>query len=128
MSPSKKELMNVSLPDVKTPSTDDRSQGAVGFMQRVWRSIFRHTFQDTQRNRSLAVFMNFFLHFHPVKVRRRAIAFRRTFFLGGLTAASASIAPAVVSFFQNNANISGGKVALAATAKAVAARIVMFSS
>jgi quinol-cytochrome oxidoreductase complex cytochrome b subunit len=88
MSPSKKELMNVSLPDVKTPSTEDRSQGALGFVQRVWRSIFRHTFQDTQRNRSLAVFMNFFLHFHPVKVRRRAIAFRRTFFLGGLTAAT----------------------------------------
>ena len=53
----------------------------------VYRSIFRHGFPDTNRNRSLAVFTNFFLHIHPVKVRRRAIEFRRTYFLGGLSAA-----------------------------------------
>jgi quinol-cytochrome oxidoreductase complex cytochrome b subunit len=54
---------------------------------RVWRSIFRHGFPDSNRNRSLAVFTNFFLHIHPVKVRRRAIEFKRTFYLGGLSAA-----------------------------------------
>jgi len=59
-----------------------------GFFRRVWRSIFRHSLQDTPRNRSLVVFMNFFLHFHSVKVRRRAVAWSRTFYLGGLTAAS----------------------------------------
>jgi quinol-cytochrome oxidoreductase complex cytochrome b subunit len=53
----------------------------------VWRSIFRHGFPDSNRNRSLAVFTNFFLHIHPVKVRRRAIEFKRTFYLGGLSAA-----------------------------------------
>jgi quinol-cytochrome oxidoreductase complex cytochrome b subunit len=53
----------------------------------VYRSIFRHGFADTNRNRSLAVFTNFFLHIHPVKVRRRAIAFPRTYYLGGLSAA-----------------------------------------
>jgi quinol-cytochrome oxidoreductase complex cytochrome b subunit len=52
-----------------------------------FRSIFRHGFADTNRNRSLAVFTNFFLHIHPVKVRRRAIAFMRTGYLGGLSAA-----------------------------------------
>lgn len=57
-----------------------------GFLRRVYRSIMRHSLRDTPRNRSLAVFMNFFLHFHPTKVRRRAIAFPRTFYLGGLTA------------------------------------------
>jgi quinol-cytochrome oxidoreductase complex cytochrome b subunit len=56
-----------------------------------YRSIFRHGFADTNRNRSLAVFTNFFLHIHPVKVRRRAIEFRRTFFLGGLSAACFAI-------------------------------------
>jgi len=66
------------------------ADGAVrpGLLRRVWRSMVRHSFQDTPRNRSLVVFMNFFLHFHPVKVRRRAIAWHRTFYLGGLTAAS----------------------------------------
>jgi quinol-cytochrome oxidoreductase complex cytochrome b subunit len=53
----------------------------------VYRSIFRHGFPDTNRNRSLAVFSNFFLHIHPVKARRRAIEFRRTYYLGGLSAA-----------------------------------------
>jgi len=55
---------------------------------RVYRSIVRHGPLDTNRNRSLAVFSNFFLHIHPVKVRLRAIAFTRTFYLGGLSAAS----------------------------------------
>lgn len=54
---------------------------------RVWRSIVRHGFPDTNRNRSLAVFTNFFLHTHPVKARLRAIAFRRTYYLGGLSGA-----------------------------------------
>jgi quinol-cytochrome oxidoreductase complex cytochrome b subunit len=53
----------------------------------VYRSIVRHGFPDTNRNRSLAIFTNFFLHIHPVKVRRRAIEFTRTYFLGGLSAA-----------------------------------------
>jgi quinol-cytochrome oxidoreductase complex cytochrome b subunit len=55
---------------------------------KVVRSVLRHGFPDTNRNRSLAVFTNFVLHVHPVKVRRRAIAFGRTFYLGGLSAAS----------------------------------------
>ena len=55
---------------------------------RVYRSIIRHGFPDTNRNRSLRVFTNFFLHIHPVKVRRRAIAFTQTFYLGGLAGAT----------------------------------------
>ena len=54
---------------------------------RVWRSIVRHGFPDSNRNRSLAVVSNFFLHVHPVKARWRAIEFRRTLYLGGLSAA-----------------------------------------
>ena len=53
---------------------------------RVWRSFMRHGFPDSNRNRSLVVFSNFFLHFHPVKVRVRAIRFGRTLYLGGLAA------------------------------------------
>jgi quinol-cytochrome oxidoreductase complex cytochrome b subunit len=53
---------------------------------RVSRSILRHGFPDTNRNRSLAVFTNFFLHIHPVKVRTEAMKFSRTYYLGGLSA------------------------------------------
>ena len=31
-----------------------------------WRSVFRHGYPDTQRNRALAVLSNVFLHLHPV--------------------------------------------------------------
>jgi quinol-cytochrome oxidoreductase complex cytochrome b subunit len=55
---------------------------------RVYRSVIRHGFPDSNRNRSLMDFTNFFLHIHPVKVRRRAIAFTQTFYLGGLSAAT----------------------------------------
>jgi quinol-cytochrome oxidoreductase complex cytochrome b subunit len=54
---------------------------------RVFRSVVRHGFPDSNRNRSLAVFSNFFLHIHPVKARLRAIRFTHTFYLGGLAAA-----------------------------------------
>ena len=53
---------------------------------RLARSVVRHGFPDTNRNRSLAVFSNFLLHIHPVKVRVEAIRFRRTYYLGGIAA------------------------------------------
>jgi hypothetical protein len=55
---------------------------------RVYRSVVRHGTLDTNRNRALLVFSNFFLHIHPVKVNIRAMAFTRTFYLGGLSAAA----------------------------------------
>ena len=78
--------MSVYRSDPHTAAPVASSERPHGFLRRVYRSIFRHSLQDTPRNRSLTVFMNFFLHFHPVKVRRRAIAVGRTFYLGGLTA------------------------------------------
>ena len=32
----------------------------------IWKSIFRHNWQDNQRNRALQVLDNVFLHLHPV--------------------------------------------------------------
>jgi quinol-cytochrome oxidoreductase complex cytochrome b subunit len=51
----------------------------------VWRSIFRHGYPDSRKNQSLAVFTNVFLHLHPVKVRRHALALPYTWCMGGLT-------------------------------------------
>lgn len=51
---------------------------------KVYRSIVRHGFPDSNRNRALMVMSNLFLHIHPTKARVRAIAFRRTYYLGGL--------------------------------------------
>lgn len=63
-------------------------RGGWGILGRVYRSIVRHGFPDSNRNRSLAIFMNFFLHVNPVKVRLRAMKFSRTLYLGGISAAT----------------------------------------
>jgi quinol-cytochrome oxidoreductase complex cytochrome b subunit len=54
----------------------------------VWRSIVRHGAAETNRNRALVVFENFFLHLHPVKVRERSLRFGHTLWLGGVTVVS----------------------------------------
>jgi len=51
----------------------------------VWQSVFRHRYLDSNRNRSLTVFSNVFLHIHPVKVQERSIRFWHTMCLGGLS-------------------------------------------
>ncbi len=51
----------------------------------VWRSFFRHGYPDSRKNQSLAVFTNVFLHLHPVKVRRHALAIPYTWCMGGLS-------------------------------------------
>jgi hypothetical protein len=42
----------------------------------VWKSIFRHGYEDTPRNRVMMVTSNVFLHLHPAKVRRHAVRMR----------------------------------------------------
>jgi quinol-cytochrome oxidoreductase complex cytochrome b subunit len=49
---------------------------------RVWRSIFRGGSGPGNLNRALAVQQNVFLHLASVKMRRRSLAFRVTWFLG----------------------------------------------
>lgn len=52
---------------------------------RVWRSIFRGGSGATNLRRALAVQQNVFLHLSSVKMRRRSLAFRVTWFLGTLS-------------------------------------------
>lgn len=51
----------------------------------LWRSIFRHSYQDIPRNRVLQVVSNVFLHLHPPKVRRHGVRMRFTWCMGGIT-------------------------------------------
>jgi quinol-cytochrome oxidoreductase complex cytochrome b subunit len=57
----------------------------------VYRSIVRHGFTDSNRNRSLVVLENLFLHVHPVKVREKTLRFSHTLWAGGITLASTVI-------------------------------------
>lgn len=51
----------------------------------VWKSVFRHGYADTPRNRILMVASNVFLHLHPSKLRRHGLTVRYTWCAGGLT-------------------------------------------
>src|SRR5215469_14421290 len=52
---------------------------------RVWRSIFRGGWGDTNLDRALAIQQNVFLHLCSVKMRRRALSWRVTWYLGTLS-------------------------------------------
>ena len=52
---------------------------------RVWRSIFRSGSGSSNLHRALAVQQNVFLHLSSVKIRKRSLAFRVTWFLGTLS-------------------------------------------
>ena len=51
----------------------------------VWRSVFRHGYEDTPRNRILAVSGNVWLHLHPSKVRKHGVRLKFTWCMGGIT-------------------------------------------
>jgi quinol-cytochrome oxidoreductase complex cytochrome b subunit len=51
----------------------------------IWRSVFRHGYPNTVRNRSLTVLSNVFLHLHPINVRTSGLRLSFTWCMGGLT-------------------------------------------
>ncbi len=70
------------MPD---PEKRRTSLGDIVTNNYVWRSIFRHGYADTPRNRVLQVSANVWLHLHPSKMRRHGIRYRHTWCAGGLT-------------------------------------------
>ncbi len=64
-----------------------KRKGLLGKLRQTqfWKSIFRHGYPDTQRNRALAVLSNVFLHLHPVRIRKSGLALSFTWCMGGLT-------------------------------------------
>ncbi len=51
----------------------------------VWRSMFRHGYEDTPRNRILAISGNVWLHLHPSKIRKHGVRLKFTWCMGGIT-------------------------------------------
>src|SRR5690348_760693 len=58
---------------------------------KVWRSVFRSGAGSNNLHRALAVQQNIFLHLASVKMRRRALAFNVTWYLGTLSLATFAI-------------------------------------
>jgi quinol-cytochrome oxidoreductase complex cytochrome b subunit len=51
----------------------------------IYRSIFRHGYADTDKNRSLQIVSNLFLHLHPVRLKANGFNLRFTWCMGGIT-------------------------------------------
>lgn len=51
----------------------------------IWKSMFRHGYTDSERDRALSVLANVFFHLHPVKVRKSGARFGFTWCAGGLS-------------------------------------------
>ena len=49
----------------------------------LWKSVFRHPMPTDRRNRVVVMLTNFFLHLHPVSVRKQGIALSYTWCMGG---------------------------------------------
>ncbi|MEK6711659.1 MAG: cytochrome B6, partial [Nitrospinota bacterium] len=72
------------MPSLKERFSLDQVKRSI-FDSQVWRSMFRHGYEDTPRNRVLMVVDNLWLHLHPTKIRRHAIRVRFTWCMGGIT-------------------------------------------
>src|SRR5581483_1748707 len=51
----------------------------------LWKSVLRVKHDETPRSRALGVLSNFFLHLHPAKINRDAVAYNYTWGMGGMT-------------------------------------------
>src|SRR5512132_490071 len=51
----------------------------------IWKSIFRHPMPVDRRNRIVVMLTNFFLHLHPVSIKKQGIALSYTWCMGGVT-------------------------------------------
>ncbi len=51
----------------------------------VWKSVLRVKHDETPRSRALGVLSNVFLHLHPAKINRDAVAYNYTWGMGGIS-------------------------------------------
>jgi len=51
----------------------------------LWKSVLRVKHDETPRSRALGVLSNVFLHLHPAKINRDAVAYNYTWGMGGMT-------------------------------------------
>ena len=54
-------------------------------LTQAWRSVYRRKHDGSKRSNVLAVVGNFFMHWHPIKIQRHAVAVKYTWCMGGFT-------------------------------------------
>ena len=69
----------------QTSGTVPMSIGEIVRESQVWKSVFRHPMPEDRRNRIVVMLTNFFLHLHPVSIKKQGIALSYTWCMGGVT-------------------------------------------
>ena len=64
---------------------EKQSLGDIVRESQIWKSIFRHPAPVDRRNRIVVMLTNFFLHLHPVSIKKQGIALSYTWCMGGVT-------------------------------------------
>src|SRR2546428_9307087 len=72
-----KVLKGKAADDVKALKDPEKTQ--------LYKSIFRVKHDDKPRSRALGILSNVFLHLHPAKINRDAVAYNYTWGMGGIT-------------------------------------------
>jgi quinol-cytochrome oxidoreductase complex cytochrome b subunit len=77
-------MSEMTTPDRKTTGRLQALNAALAG-SRIVRSIFRHGYADTEKNRSLQIVSNLIFHLHPVRIKAHGLRIRFTWCLGGVT-------------------------------------------
>jgi quinol-cytochrome oxidoreductase complex cytochrome b subunit len=84
MDQQQQSQQNIQIQPTQNSGFFSRIKNYIGESQ-LWRSIFRHGYPDTPRNRTLVMMSNVFLHLHPIKMRKSGFRVRYTWCMGGLS-------------------------------------------
>ncbi|MCG6535623.1 MAG: cytochrome b N-terminal domain-containing protein, partial [Syntrophales bacterium LBB04] len=74
--------------NIESKSSPQRGRSLLERMRAtdLWRSFFRSDYPSTDENRALVMFNSFFLHIHPVKVKKNSLKISYTGGLGVISA------------------------------------------
>ena len=67
------------------PTSEKEPLSEVIRESQLWKSVFRHPAPIDRRNRIVVMLTNFFLHLHPVSIKKQGIALSYTWCMGGVT-------------------------------------------
>ena len=80
-----KEQMKANLVALKEKALEDAKALQQPTKTDLYKSMFRVKHDETPRSRALGVLTNVFLHLHPAKINRDAVAYNYTWGMGGIT-------------------------------------------
>ena len=80
-----KRLFGIDPDAIKAKATEDINAFKKPTRTDLYKSIFRVKHDDTPRSRTLGVLSNVFLHLHPAKINRDAVAYNYTWGMGGIS-------------------------------------------